>query len=102
MSLSKQAAHGLYTRRARHYNLAIWAYRLAGSRIEWYRRLVADRLELKPGDAVVKLRCGTGLNFPYLDQALGNRGGIIGVDRTLEPCICPLARLPAERAMLGR
>jgi len=36
-------------------------------------------LNLKPGDTVVDIGCGTGLNFPILYDKLGTEGKIIGV-----------------------
>ncbi|MFQ6000473.1 MAG: class I SAM-dependent methyltransferase [Anaerolineae bacterium] len=44
------------------------------------RREMAKRLGLKPGDTVVDLACGTGLNFEALEGAVGPEGKIIGVD----------------------
>ena len=37
-------------------------------------------LRLNPGDAVLDLGCGTGLNQPYLAQAVGAQGKVVGVD----------------------
>jgi ubiquinone/menaquinone biosynthesis C-methylase UbiE len=37
---------------------------------------------LKPGDTAVEIGCGTGLNFDYLRDAVGEEGRIIGVDLT--------------------
>lgn len=34
------------------------------------------------GDLVVDIGCGTGLNFPWLQEAVGPQGSIIGVDLT--------------------
>jgi ubiquinone/menaquinone biosynthesis C-methylase UbiE len=46
-----------------------------------YRR-AAVTLELRPGDTVYDLCCGTGLMMPHLSAAVGPRGCIIGVDRS--------------------
>jgi demethylmenaquinone methyltransferase/2-methoxy-6-polyprenyl-1,4-benzoquinol methylase len=82
MILSKQETRDLYRRRAERYDLALWIYRLAGFRVDKYRRETVAALALKPGDIVVDLACGTGLNFPFLEQAVGENGKIIGVDLT--------------------
>lgn len=37
-------------------------------------------LRLRPGQAVVDAGCGTGLNFPWLEAAVGPGGRIIGID----------------------
>ncbi len=46
------------------------------------RRAAVKRLDLKRGDLVVDIGCGTGLNFPWLQEAIGPEGRIIGVDLT--------------------
>ena len=50
--------------------------------LEPWRREAVKRLELKCGDLVVDIGCGTGLNFPWLQKAVGPQGRIIGVDLT--------------------
>lgn len=45
------------------------------------------------GDVVVDLACGTGLNFPALQTAVGEDGLILGIDRSL-----PMLRMAALRA----
>jgi demethylmenaquinone methyltransferase/2-methoxy-6-polyprenyl-1,4-benzoquinol methylase len=44
------------------------------------RKSAAERLELKPGDRVLEIGCGTGINFSYLQNAVGPSGHIYGVD----------------------
>lgn len=48
------------------------------------RKKVIDKLDLKPGDKVLDLCCGTGLNFPYLLEKVGKGGEIIGFDLSKE------------------
>ena len=50
--------------------------------LEPWRREAVKRLHLKRGDLVVDIGCGTGLNFPWLQKAVGPQGRIIGVDLT--------------------
>lgn len=43
-------------------------------------RRVIPRLGLKGGETVLDVGCGVGHNFPYLAEAIGPRGTLIGVD----------------------
>ena len=45
-----------------------------------FREFAADHLELKPGDRVLEIGCGTGRNLPHLRDAVGPTGRVIGVD----------------------
>lgn len=72
----------IYRQRARNYDLTANLYYLIGLR-EWsQRREAVERLALRPGDTVVEIGCGTGLNFGLLLQRIGPGGRIIGVDLT--------------------
>ena len=45
------------------------------------RRRAAARLNLKPGNRVLEIGCGTGRNFPFLQrEAVGPGGKVYGVD----------------------
>jgi ubiquinone/menaquinone biosynthesis C-methylase UbiE len=44
------------------------------------RRKAVAALGLKPGDTVLEIGAGTGRNFPYLVEAVGPSGTVIGVD----------------------
>ena len=46
------------------------------------RRRAVESLDLRPGDLVVDLACGTGLNFSLLEERIGPRGRLVGVDLT--------------------
>ena len=35
-------------------------------------------LGLRPGDCVLDLACGTGLNFPHLREFVGDQGQVVG------------------------
>jgi len=39
-------------------------------------------LGLRPGDTVIDVACGTGLNFPLIEEIIGPQGQIVGVDLT--------------------
>ena len=53
-------------------------------REEVLRKKAVENLKLRKGDTVIDIACGTGLNFPYLHNAVGNGGKIIGVDYSRE------------------
>ena len=68
----------LYDQFASNYDLMASVYDLVGS-----RRLAAHGvrlLNLGPGDVVVDLGCGTGVNLPQLAAEVGPEGRVIGVD----------------------
>src|SRR3954447_3259373 len=44
------------------------------------RRKAVAALNLEPGDTVLEIGAGTGRNFPYLVEAVGPSGTVIGVD----------------------
>lgn len=82
MTLSKEEVADLYRKRAKHYNFTANLYYLLGLR-EWrYRKRAVKELNLKYGDTVVEIGCGTGLNFPLFQKEIGPEGKIIGVDLT--------------------
>ena len=54
------------------------------------RRAARLALDLQPGDRVLDLACGTGLNFPHLRELVGERGQVVGVDLT--PAMLDIAR----------
>lgn len=48
------------------------------------RKLATCKLELKQGDTVLDLACGTGLNHEFLESAVGPHGKIIAFDYSNE------------------
>jgi ubiquinone/menaquinone biosynthesis C-methylase UbiE len=84
MALDKKAIARLYKKRAGRYDLSANAYYLLGIREFAYRKMAVQALSLKPGDTVLEIGCGTGLNFSLLRQRVGPAGRIIGVDLTPE------------------
>ena len=82
MTLDKKETQALYRQRAGRYDLAVKIYPLFGFDVERYRQDTVTGLALNPGDTVVELGCGTGLNFKYLENKIGPEGKIIGVDLT--------------------
>lgn len=45
-----------------------------------WQRMAVGRLALRPGDTVIDVACGTGLNFAPLEAAIGPGGRIVGID----------------------
>jgi len=84
MAFSKTQISDLYRRRAARYDVSANLYYLLGFREHAYRKKAVNALQLKTGDSVVELGCGTGLNFPLLQEVVGPGGTIIGIDLTGE------------------
>lgn len=82
MPLSKDEIVRLYRKRSKRYDITANLYYLIGATPRKYRKLAADALGLQLGETVVEIGCGTGLNFPFLERAVGPGGKIIGVDLT--------------------
>jgi SAM-dependent methyltransferase len=59
-----------------------------------FRRRVVDALDVRRGDVVVDVGCGTGLCLPLLQERIGAEGVIIAVDES-EPML-EIARARAE------
>lgn len=72
----------IYRNIATNYDLRAKLYYLIGYRLWAYRKKAVKALQLKAGDSVVEIGCGTGLNLLLLQQAVGAKGRIIGVDAT--------------------
>ncbi|HEY2478038.1 MAG TPA: methyltransferase domain-containing protein [Solirubrobacterales bacterium] len=71
-----------YRKKAKHYNFVSRLYPVPGYPQQAQRHRAVRALRLRPGDTVVDLACGTGQNFPLIEQAIGPDGRIIGVDLT--------------------
>lgn len=71
-----------YRRKARRYDVVSRLYPVPGYP-QWSQRVrTVQALGLRPGDTVVDIACGTGLNFSLVEQAIGPEGRIVGVDLT--------------------
>jgi demethylmenaquinone methyltransferase/2-methoxy-6-polyprenyl-1,4-benzoquinol methylase len=82
LAFSKDEIRELYRRRAGSYDITANLYYLLGFRETKYRKMAISQLRLKPGDTAIEIGCGTGLNFKYVRQVIGDIGQLIGVDLT--------------------
>jgi ubiquinone/menaquinone biosynthesis C-methylase UbiE len=71
-----------YRRKAKHYDITSRLYPAPGYPQRTQRLRAVQALGLRPGGTVIDMACGTGLNFPLLQQAVGPTGRILGVDLT--------------------
>src|ERR1700719_1835628 len=71
-----------YRKKAKHYDVTSRLYPVPGYPQRAQRLEAVRALGLRPGDTVVDMACGTGLNFRLLEKVVGPRGRIIGVDLT--------------------
>ena len=71
-----------YRKKAKHYDVMSRLYPAPGYPQGGQRRRAVQALGLRPGASVVDIACGTGLNFPLIQEAIGADGRIVGVDLT--------------------
>jgi demethylmenaquinone methyltransferase/2-methoxy-6-polyprenyl-1,4-benzoquinol methylase len=71
-----------YRKKAKHYDITSRLFPVPGYPQRAQRLRAVQALGLRPGDTVVDIACGTGLNFSLLEQAVGPEGRIVGVDLT--------------------
>jgi ubiquinone/menaquinone biosynthesis C-methylase UbiE len=71
-----------YRKKAKHYDVTSRLYPAPGYPQRAQRLRAVQALGLRAGDSVVDIACGTGLNFPLLQEAIGPGGRIVGVDLT--------------------
>jgi ubiquinone/menaquinone biosynthesis C-methylase UbiE len=71
-----------YRKKAKHYDISSRFYPVPGYPQRAQRLRVIQALGLGPGDSVIDIACGTGLNFPLIEEVIGPAGRIVGVDLT--------------------
>jgi ubiquinone/menaquinone biosynthesis C-methylase UbiE len=71
-----------YRKKAKHYDTTSRLYPAPGYPQRSQRLRAVQALRLRPGDSVVDVACGTGLNFSLLQKLIGPEGRIVGVDLT--------------------
>jgi ubiquinone/menaquinone biosynthesis C-methylase UbiE len=71
-----------YRKKAKHYDVTSRLYPVPGYPQRAQRLRAVEALGLRAGDSVIDMACGTGLNFPLIEEAIGPGGRIVGVDLT--------------------
>jgi demethylmenaquinone methyltransferase/2-methoxy-6-polyprenyl-1,4-benzoquinol methylase len=71
-----------YRKKAKHYDVTSRFYPVPGYPQRAQRLRAIHALGLRPGDSVIDVACGTGLNFPLIEEIIGPDGRIVGVDLT--------------------
>jgi ubiquinone/menaquinone biosynthesis C-methylase UbiE len=71
-----------YRKKAKHYDITSRLYPVPGYPQRAQRLRAVQALGLSAGDSVIDIACGTGLNFPLIEEVIGPNGRIVGVDLT--------------------
>ena len=71
-----------YRKKAKHYDVVARFSPVPGYPERAQRRKAVQALGLRRGDTVVEIACGTGRNFPLIEEMIGPDGRIVGVDLT--------------------
>ena len=82
IDLTQERLIETYRKKAKHYDVTSRLYPAPGYPQRAQRLRAVRALGLRPGDTVVDMACGTGLNFPLLEKVVGPGGRIVGVDLT--------------------
>jgi ubiquinone/menaquinone biosynthesis C-methylase UbiE len=85
----RDAALAQYEGRAATYDLELALF-------EPIRDLAIERLELRPGETVLDVGCGTGLSLARLRRAVGPSGHVVGIEQ------CPAMIDRARRRIAGQ
>jgi ubiquinone/menaquinone biosynthesis C-methylase UbiE len=71
-----------YRKKAKHYDTTSRLYPVPGYPQRAQRLQAVQALGLRAGDSMIDIACGTGLNFPLIEEIIGPDGRIVGVDLT--------------------
>jgi demethylmenaquinone methyltransferase/2-methoxy-6-polyprenyl-1,4-benzoquinol methylase len=82
MDSTRQHLIETYRKKAKHYDITSRFYPVPGYPQQAQRLRAVQELGLRPGDSVVDIACGTGLNFSLIEEVVGPHGRIVGVDLT--------------------
>jgi ubiquinone/menaquinone biosynthesis C-methylase UbiE len=82
VDLTREHLIETYRKKAKRYDLTSRLYPVPGYPHRALRLRAVRALGLRAGESVVDVACGTGLNFPLLEEVVGPGGRIVGVDLT--------------------
>jgi len=82
-----------YRKKAKHYDATSWLYPVPGYPHRAQRLRAVQALGLRAGDSVIDIACGTGDNFPLIEEVIGPDGRIVGVDMTDAMLACAQDRI---------
>ena len=82
-----------YRKKAKHYDATSWLYPAPGYPQRAQRLRTVQALGLRAGDTVIDIACGTGLNFSLIEEVVGPKGQIVGVDLTDAMLACAQGRI---------
>ncbi|MFX0062060.1 MAG: class I SAM-dependent methyltransferase [Candidatus Hermodarchaeota archaeon] len=85
-----------YQKQAEQYDKMIgWLFESFFEDEKTRRAEVIDLLDLKPGDRVLEVSCGTGSNLPYILEHIGSEGQLFALD------LSPAMQQVASRKLAG-
>jgi len=82
-----------YRKKAKHYDTTSRLYPAPGYPQRAQRLRTVQALGLRAGDSVIDMACGTGLNFSLIEEVIGPKGRIVGVDLTDAMLACAQDRI---------
>jgi len=72
------------------------SYERDTSAFQPYRQAIVEALPLRPGQVVLDVGCGTGLCFGLLQEKVGARGGVAGIEESPEMVAVARERIAEE------
>jgi demethylmenaquinone methyltransferase/2-methoxy-6-polyprenyl-1,4-benzoquinol methylase len=79
---SRERLIKVYRKKAKHYDITSRLYPAPFYPQRAQRLRAVQALDVRAGDTVIDMACGTGLNFRLIQEAIGPGGRIVGVDLT--------------------
>ena len=79
---SRERLIEIYRKKAKRYDVTSRLYPVPGYPQRTQRLRAVQALGLRAGGSVIDMCCGTGLNFPLIEEVIGPGGRIVGVDLT--------------------